>query len=127
VRLVMISADLPPQDQEWVVCSITAAVRYEVPANIVLAVVEKEGGRPGQRVRNPNGTYDVGPLQFNTAYLKELRPYGITAADVEQSGCYPYALAAWRLRSIFSMIEGISGPASPITTHVPRHTMPDTE
>ena len=95
----MIVVDLPPQYQERVVCSIMAAVKYEVPANIVLAVAEKEGGKPGQWVKNTNGTYDVGPLQFNTSYLKELKPYGITAADVEQAGCYPYALAAWRLRS----------------------------
>lgn len=94
----MFFADLPPQDQERVVCSITAAVKYEVPANIVLAVAEKEGGRPGQWVKNTNGTYDVGPMQFNTAYLKQLKPYGITATDVEQAGCYPYELAAWRLR-----------------------------
>lgn len=95
----MIFADLPPQHQERVVCSITAAVKYEVPANIVLAVAEKEGGKPGQWVRNTNGTYDVGPMQFNTAYLRHLKSYGITAADVEQAGCYSYELAAWRLRS----------------------------
>ena len=34
-------ADMPPQIQERVVCSISAAVKYEVPANIVLAVAEK--------------------------------------------------------------------------------------
>ena len=95
----MIAADLPPQDHERVVCSIVASVKYEVPANIVLAVAEKEGGRPGQWVKNTNGTYDVGPMQFNTFYLHHLKPYGITAADVEQAGCYPYELAAWRLRS----------------------------
>jgi len=95
----MIFADLPPQHQERVVCSITAAVKYEVPANIVLAVAEKEGGKPGQWVRNTNGTYDVGPMQFNTAFLRHLEPYGITARDVEQPGCYSYDLAAWRLRS----------------------------
>lgn len=94
----MIGADLPPQDQERVVCSIVAAVKYEVPANIVLAVAEKEGGKPGQWVKNTNGSYDVGPMQFNTAYLRHLEPYGITAGDVEQAGCYPYELAAWRLR-----------------------------
>jgi len=94
----MMGADLPPQDQERVVCSIVAAVKYEVPANIVLAVAQQEGGKPGQWVRNANGTYDVGPMQFNTAYLTELKLYGIMAADVEQAGCYPYALAAWRLR-----------------------------
>ncbi|MFN7835525.1 MAG: transglycosylase SLT domain-containing protein [Burkholderiaceae bacterium] len=90
--------DLPPQLQERVVCSITAAVKYEVPANLVLAVAEKEAGKPGQWVKNSNGTHDVGPMQFNTSYLVELRKYGITADDVAQGGCYSYDLAAWRLR-----------------------------
>jgi len=90
--------DLPPQMQERVVCSITAAVKYEVPANIVLAVAEQEAGKPGQWVENANGTQDVGPMQFNTVYLAELRKYGITVQDVAQGGCYAYDLAAWRLR-----------------------------
>ncbi|MBK5010198.1 transglycosylase SLT domain-containing protein [Pseudomonas sp. S60] len=88
---------LPPLD-EPVVCSIMAAVKYELPVNIVLAVAAQEGGKPGQWVRNTNGTYDVGPMQFNTSYLRELSRYGITPQDVEQGGCYAYELAAWRLR-----------------------------
>lgn len=90
--------DLPPQIQERVVCSISAAVKYEVPANIVLAVAEKEAGKPGQWVRNANGTHDIGPMQFNTSYLRELVRYGITANDVAAAGCYSFELAAWRLR-----------------------------
>lgn len=90
--------DLPPLEQERIVCAISAAVKYEVPANIVLAVAEKEGGKPGQWVRNTNGTHDVGPMQFNTAYLRELARYGITANDVAAAGCYSFDLAAWRLR-----------------------------
>ena len=82
------------------------AVKYEVPANVLLAVAEKEGGKPGQWVRNANGTHDVGPMQFNTAYLSELVKYGITAADVAQSGCYPFDLAAWRLRGHIRNDEG---------------------
>ena len=91
-------ADLPPVLQERVVCSITAALRYQIPANLVLAVAEKEGGKPGQWVRNPNGTHDVGAMQFNTTYLDALRRYGITADDVAAAGCYAFDLAAWRLR-----------------------------
>ena len=91
-------SDLPPLLQERVVCSIAAAVKYEVPANIVLAVAEKEGGKPGKWVRNTNGTHDIGSMQFNTAYLAELSRYGITARDVAVEGCYPFDLAAWRLR-----------------------------
>lgn len=90
--------DLPPQHEERVMCSIAAAIKYAIPANIVLAVAEQEGGRPGQWVRNRNGSFDVGAMQFNTTYLKDLARYGISSADVAAAGCYPYELAAWRLR-----------------------------
>jgi hypothetical protein len=89
---------LPPELQNRIICSIAAAVKYRVPANIVLAVAEKEGGRPGQWRPNRNGTHDVGSMQFNTAYLTDLARYGITASDVATGGCYSFDLAAWRLR-----------------------------
>lgn len=98
--------DFPPHMHERLVCSISAAAKYEIPANILLAVAEKESGRPGQWVRNDNGSYDVGPLQFNTAYLRELSRYGITAASVGAAGCYPYDLAAWRLRQHIMKDQG---------------------
>ncbi|NOU14188.1 MAG: transglycosylase SLT domain-containing protein [Methylococcaceae bacterium] len=91
-------ADLSPRLQERVVCSLSAAMKYEVPANIVLAVAEKEAGKPGQWVLNANGTHDVGAMQFNTAYLSDLAKYGISANDVAAAGCYSFDLAAWRLR-----------------------------
>lgn len=89
---------LPPQVLERVVCSISAATKYQVPANIVLAIAEKEGGRPAQWKPNRNGTHDVGPMQFNTSYLSDLARYGITASEVAVAGCYSFGLAAWRLR-----------------------------
>lgn len=90
--------DLPPDMQEKIVCSVTAAIKYEIPANILLAIAEKEGGKPGQWVSNSNGTHDVGSMQFNTAYLGDLARHGITPDAVAQPGCYPYDLAAWRIR-----------------------------
>jgi hypothetical protein len=48
-------------------------------------------------VKNTNGTHDVGAMQFNTAYLKTLGRYGISAEDVASGGCYAYDLAAWRI------------------------------
>jgi len=94
----MIFADLPPAIQERVICSIEASVKYDVPANIVLAIAELENGRPGQYNRNDDGSHDVGTMQFNTNYLHDLSAYGITAQDVAVAGCYPYELATWRLR-----------------------------
>ncbi|WP_329955452.1 hypothetical protein [Chromobacterium violaceum] len=83
---------------ERVICSISAAVEYGVPVNAMLAVAEQEGGHPKQWVRNTNGTYDVGSMQFNTSYLGGLSRYGIRVEDVASEGCYPYRLAAWRIR-----------------------------
>lgn len=99
-------SDLPAHHQERVVCTITAAVNYQIPANILLAIAEKEGGKPGQWVRNANGTYDVGVMQFNTNYLRDLGKYGITADDVSMSGCYAYDLAAWRIRQHIQKDQG---------------------
>lgn len=90
-------ADLPPMQQERVVCSIAASAQFRIPANVLLAVAETEGGRPGQWVRNTNGTHDVGPMQFNTSYLGTLGRFGISTDDVAAAGCYPYQLAAWRI------------------------------
>jgi hypothetical protein len=91
-------ADLRPEVRESIVCGISAAVKYQVPANILLAIAEKEGGKAGQWVRNANGTHDVGLMQFNTSYLAQLAPYRITPEDVAAAGCYSFDLAAWRLR-----------------------------
>lgn len=90
--------DVPPQLHERMLCSIVASVKFRVPAHMLLAIAEQEGGRPGQWVPNSNGTYDVGSMQFNTAYLADLGKYGISAADVAKAGCYSYELAAWRIQ-----------------------------
>jgi lysyl-tRNA synthetase class I len=84
--------------QERIVCSIAAAQQYGLPANAILAVAEQEAGKPGQWVRNTNGTFDLGALQFNTSYVRTLSKYGIQYEDVQAKGCYPYQLAAWRIR-----------------------------
>ena len=44
----------------------------------------KEGGKLGQWLNINNGTYDVGSMQFNTMYLKDLSKYGITANHVQE-------------------------------------------
>ena len=104
-------AQAPPQAvdglPERVRCSIIAAVKFEVPTNVMLAVAEVEGGKPFEWVRNRNGSYDVGPMQFNSAYLAQLQEtYGIRAEHVAQPGCYPYELAAWRLRKHLQEDQG---------------------
>ncbi|WP_228892992.1 transglycosylase SLT domain-containing protein [Pseudoduganella aquatica] len=99
-------ADFPAQLHDSVSCSIAAAARYGIPANIMLAVAESEAGSPGLWVKNRNGTSDVGSMQFNTAYLATLGKYGITPQAVAAPGCYAYELAAWRLRQHIQKDQG---------------------
>jgi Transglycosylase SLT domain len=101
-------SDLPPSrhQQEQIVCSITAARKYNIPANILLAIAEKESGLPGLWVKNSNGTYDVGTMQFNTAYIKTLEQFGITPNDLAAPGCYAYELAAWRVHGHITKDHG---------------------
>lgn len=91
------AVDLPPNLPEAVACSVAAAEEYGFPPEVMLAVAQAEGGSPGLKVRNKNGTYDVGSMQFNTGYLKTLEKYGIRESDVAVSGCFPFRLAAWRI------------------------------
>jgi hypothetical protein len=105
----MLVLDFPPELPERLACAISAAVTYEVPANIVLAVAGKEDCRPGQWKRNDNGTHDVGPTQVNRANLRELSCYGITANDVARAGRYSFEPAAWRLRKRFRRDNGSLG------------------
>jgi hypothetical protein len=46
--------DLLSDLQEHTVCSIITAAKHEIPANKMLAIAEKEGGKPGQWMKNSN-------------------------------------------------------------------------
>jgi hypothetical protein len=102
----MASSDLPTLPAASIQCSVAAAARYHVPATMMLAVAEQEGGKPGLWRANANGTSDVGPMQFNTAYLATLSKYGIEPHAVAMAGCYPFDLAAWRIKRHLVLDQG---------------------
>ena len=95
----MAAALPPPEVQARIVCSIQEAQHYGIPPAVMLAVAQIEGGRPGQAVRNKNGSFDLGPMQLNTSWLVTLRPYGVDPRWALARGCYPYQLAAWRIHN----------------------------
>ena len=95
----MIVADLPPMEQERIICAISAAVSYDVPADIMLAIAEIEGGRPDSVSNRTASSYDVGYMQFNSRYLDEITArYSYDYEQLAQKdGCYSFFLAAWRI------------------------------
>ena len=95
-------SDIPPEmpvTEARVMCSIEAAARYKLPADLIFAISLTEGGKAGTVSKNKNGTFDLGFMQFNTSYLNTLKGYGIKESDVLASTCYPFHLAAWRINA----------------------------
>lgn len=85
-------------------CLMMAAQTYNVPPAVMLGILRVEGGRVGQAVGpNKNGTYDLGPMQINTLWVKELSRhwnvnYNTAFTMVKDDPCVNVSVAAWILR-----------------------------
>lgn len=89
--------------QALAVCIFAAAQTYVVPPSVILGILNVEGGRIGQAVRNVNGTYDLGPMQINTIWMPELARYwgvsqSVALQQVRDDACINIGVGAWILR-----------------------------
>ena len=86
-------------------CIVDAAVRRNVPANVLLAIGQHEAGKEGSAILNKNGTRDFGRAGINDKsvndVMPEIAPYGVSRAQVVDAlmhdGCYNYEMAAFIL------------------------------
>ena len=88
----------PPITAVTAACTKKAAEWQRVPLNLLQAILVVEGGKPGQRVNNTNGSYDMGPAQINSLWLPSLAEQGLTGEDVTNNGCINVFVAAWILQ-----------------------------
>lgn len=85
-------------------CLMMAAQNYNVPPAVMLGIMHVEGGRVGQAVGpNTNGTYDLGPMQINTMWVKDLSRYwkvhyNTAFTMIKDDPCINVNVAAWILR-----------------------------
>jgi len=114
--------------QALAVCIFTAAQTYAVPPSVILGILNVEGGRTGQAVRNVNNTYDLGPMQINTIWLPELSRYwrvsqSVALKMVRDDACVNVGVGAWILRTKMnetgSLYQGIAHyhSATPLLGH----------
>lgn len=82
-------------------CVYQSAKKYELPVELLLAVIKTEGGRNGLAVKNKNGSYDLGIMQINTIHLSRLKSLGISRTTLLTNGCVNIDVGAWMLRSHF--------------------------
>ncbi len=100
-------------------CLLIAAQTYQVPPGILLGIMQVEGGRIGQEVGpNRNGSYDIGIMQINTAWLPTLsQKWQVTPSTarswLREDGCANIAVSAWILRQRInltgSLWSGVAG------------------
>ncbi len=78
-------------------CWDDAATRYQVNSALLHAIARTESGlNPLAVGRNPNGSYDIGLMQINSAWLSTLATYGISERDLFEP-CTNIHVGAWIL------------------------------
>ena len=114
---------LPPS-QVSLHCINHAAIEFNVPAKLIISVLEIERGKVGQVVQNNNKTYDIGPMQINSSWLPTLARYGITQRDLQYDACKNVEVGTWILSKMIAhgkdLLTGI-GDYHSHTTHLNQH------
>jgi soluble lytic murein transglycosylase-like protein len=90
-------------------CINQAAEIFSVPAMMIISVMKIENGRNGDAIKNKNGTYDLGVLQVNNRWLKQLKPYGITQKKLQFDPCVNVEVGTWILAKHMAKKEGWKG------------------
>lgn len=96
----------PPPSAVTIQCVIEAAQLQQVPFAALVAIMAAEGGQVGRVSINANRTYDIGPLQINSPWLRKLKRYGIEEALVLNNGCVNVLVGAWIFRQALTETRG---------------------
>ena len=101
-------------------CINMAAVRYHVPATLITSIIKTEAGKNGISVKNKNGTYDLGVMQINSSWLKQLEASGVTAKAVQYDPCVNVTIGTWILAQGIANGEGWQGVGN-YHSYTPKH------
>ena len=84
--------------QDLEACFLHAGIYYGVSPLILKAIAEVESGMNPEAINhNRNGTRDLGIMQINTIWLKELKKYGIGERELLEDPCLNIHIGAWIL------------------------------
>ncbi len=91
-------------------CINEAAIEFNIPAKLIIALLSIERGKVGKIRANKNGSYDMGPMQINSSWLPELKKHGISREDIIFNPCVNVKIGAWILgRYIASETDLLTG------------------
>ncbi len=119
------AARLPTDDPAYAQCITRATQAFGVPELALWVLLDVEGGRLGQVSHNTNSTYDIGPMQVNSWWLKHLAKRGITEDMVLNNLCMNISVGAWILAQEMErhrdLVQALAHYHSPTPQHQRRY------
>lgn len=100
------AGELPKEEHHVQACLKYAAGAFGLNVLHLEVLRTIEGGRTGTQSRNENGTYDLGPMQVNTRWLKQVARFGVTADALRDHACVNAVVAAWIYKQEIALVEG---------------------
>lgn len=92
-------------------CINTTAEQFHIPAKLIISILNVERGKSGLKIRNKNGSCDLGEMQINTRWWPELYHYHITPNDVLYHSCTNIRVGGWILAKAIAngnnLLEGV--------------------
>ena len=87
---------------------MSKAARYiHVDPDILLSIYKTEGGTAGAISMNTNKTYDMGPMQINSIWIRKFNPrLGLTKKALIHNGCKNVLASAIILRHEINLAKG---------------------
>lgn len=95
-----LNAELPPDVPP--ACIEQASAHYQVPPELLVALLRQEGGKVGRVYPRSHGTY-YGPYQISDKWLPHFARWGFDASTLQHNACAnvfagAYVLAYYKVR-----------------------------
>jgi len=82
------------------VCLDAVIQSYQIHPIVLSVIARTEGGWAGAKIKNTDGSYDLGLMQINTIHLPELSAFGLTEKMLVNNECINLGVAAWYVRRV---------------------------
>lgn len=106
-------------------CVAHAARTFGVPELPIWIILDVEGGTVGKVSWNSNKTYDIGPMQVNSIWLKHIAPFGITESQLRDNLCVNIYVGTWiftkELKRHMTLPKALAYYHSPTPKHQHRY------
>lgn len=102
-------------------CINEAAIEFNLPAKLIISILNTEQGKTGKISKNPNGSYDIGPMQINSSWLPRLKHYGISEHDIKYDSCLNVKIGTWILAQSIAGENNLLKGIGNYNSHTPLH------